>query len=60
MTDSTLYGESAMTPVFRAKIAGIAAALSVTTSAALDRVCGKDCEEYKDLARELAEYRKKH
>jgi tetratricopeptide (TPR) repeat protein len=27
--------------------------------AALDRICGKTCEEYKDLAREIAEFRKK-
>lgn len=28
--------------------------------AALERICGKSCEEYKDLEREIAEYRKKH
>ena len=28
--------------------------------AALERICGKNCEEYKDLAREIAEYKKKH
>ena len=28
--------------------------------AALDRICGKGCEEYRDLAREIAEYKKKH
>ena len=27
--------------------------------AALDRICGKTCEEYKDLAREIAEFKKK-
>ena len=27
--------------------------------AALERICGKNCEEYKDLAREIAEFRKK-
>ncbi len=27
--------------------------------AALDRICGRGCEEYKDLAREVAEYKKK-
>jgi tetratricopeptide (TPR) repeat protein len=26
---------------------------------ALERICGKGCEEYKDLAREIAEYKKK-
>ncbi len=28
--------------------------------AALDRICGKSCEEYSDLSREIAEYKKKH
>jgi Flp pilus assembly protein TadD len=28
--------------------------------AALEKICGKNCEEYKDLAREIAEYKKKH
>lgn len=28
--------------------------------AALERICGKNCEEYKDLAREIAEYKQKH
>jgi Flp pilus assembly protein TadD len=28
--------------------------------AALERICGTGCEEYKDLAREIAEYKKKH
>ena len=28
--------------------------------AALKQICGAGCEEYKDLAREVAEYRKKH
>ena len=27
--------------------------------AALDRICGRNCEEYQDLAREIAEFRKK-
>jgi Flp pilus assembly protein TadD len=27
--------------------------------AALERICGQGCEEYKDLAREIAEYKKK-
>ena len=27
--------------------------------AALERICGKGCEEYKDLAQEIAEYKKK-
>ena len=27
--------------------------------AALDRICSKNCEEYKDLAREIAEFKKK-
>src|SRR5258705_2019124 len=28
--------------------------------AALEKICGKNCEEYKDLAREIAEYKTKH
>ena len=28
--------------------------------AALNRICGSGCEQYKDLAREIAEYKKKH
>ncbi|HEX3170022.1 MAG TPA: hypothetical protein VHQ88_05555 [Burkholderiales bacterium] len=28
--------------------------------AALEKICGKNCEEYKDLAREIAEYKKKN
>jgi Flp pilus assembly protein TadD len=28
--------------------------------AALEKICGKNCEEYKDLASEIAEYKKKH
>ncbi len=28
--------------------------------AALEKICGQGCEEYKDLAREIAEYKKKH
>ena len=28
--------------------------------AALKQICGAGCEQYKDLAREIAEYRKKH
>ena len=28
--------------------------------AALNRICGTGCEEYKDLAREIAAYKKKH
>ena len=28
--------------------------------ASLERLCGKGCEEYKDLALEIADYRKKH
>jgi Flp pilus assembly protein TadD len=28
--------------------------------AALEKICGKNCEEYKDLAREIAEYKQKH
>ena len=28
--------------------------------AALNRICGSSCEEYKDLAREVAEFKKKH
>jgi tetratricopeptide (TPR) repeat protein len=28
--------------------------------AALERICGKNCEEYKDLEREIAEYKKRH
>jgi tetratricopeptide (TPR) repeat protein len=27
--------------------------------ASLERICGKNCEEYKDLAHEVAEYKKK-
>jgi Flp pilus assembly protein TadD len=27
--------------------------------AALEKICGKNCEEYKDLAREIAEYKQK-
>ncbi|HEV2007762.1 MAG TPA: tetratricopeptide repeat protein [Burkholderiales bacterium] len=28
--------------------------------AALKQICGAGCEQYKDLAREIAEYKKKH
>lgn len=28
--------------------------------AVLEKICGKNCEEYKDLAREIAEYKQKH
>jgi Flp pilus assembly protein TadD len=28
--------------------------------AALERICGKNCEEYNDLAHEISEYKKKH
>jgi hypothetical protein len=28
--------------------------------AALKQICGPGCEQYKDLAREIAEYKKKH
>jgi Flp pilus assembly protein TadD len=28
--------------------------------AALEKICGKNCEEYTDLAREIAEYKKTH
>jgi len=28
--------------------------------AALEKICGKNCEEYKDLAKEIAEYKQKH
>jgi tetratricopeptide (TPR) repeat protein len=28
--------------------------------AALNRICGQNCEEYKDLAKDIAEYKKKH
>ena len=35
-------------------------ALAERHLAALSRICGPGCEEYKDLAREVAEYKKKH
>ena len=28
--------------------------------AALEKICGKNCEEYRDLAKEIAEYKQKH